>query len=165
MCRILRIAALLAAATASVCTVEVALAEESGDFRLLTSFERAYTTIEHLGGRVTGGSSSGTASVIESSGGPFVAGAHHLATCVILARESDGELEIEAPCTVTATTGDQLYVLSRRDSGDIAGGAGGLEILGGSGAWAGIRGSCSYDVEYIGQRRLVAISECEWRRP
>ena len=163
MCRILRIAALLAAATAPICTVEVALAEESGEFRLLTSFEHAYTTIEHLGGRVTGGSSSGTASVTESSGGPFVAGTNHLGTCVILARESDGELEIEAPCTVTATSGDQLYVL--RDSGDIAGGAGRLEILGGSGKWAGIQGSCSYDVEYLAQRRLVATSECEWRRP
>ena len=112
MRRIARIAALLAAATASVCAVEVAAAEERGEFRLLTSFEQAYTTIEHLGGRVTGGSSSGTASVIESSGGPFVVGAHHLAICVILARASDGELEIEAPCTVIADTGDQLYVLS-----------------------------------------------------
>ena len=161
-----RMAVLLAATSVSVCAVHVAAAEENGEFRLLTSFVHAYTTIEHSGARVTGGASSGTASVIESTGAPFVAGAHHLATCVLFARESDGEVELEAPCTLTDASGDRLYVLSVRDSGDIAaGGPGRLEILGGSGIWAGVQGSCSYVVEYPGERHVVSMAECKWRRP
>ena len=161
-----RMAVLLAATSASVCTMHVAAAEESGEFRLLTSFVHAYTTIEHSGARVTGGSSSGTASVIESTGVPFVAGAHHLATCLILATERDGEVELEAPCTLTDASGDRLYVRSVRDSGDIAaGGPGRIEILGGSGMWTDVRGSCSYDAEYLGQRHVVSMAECKWRRP
>ena len=161
-----RIAALLAAAAASLCAMQVAAAEEGGEFHFLASLEHAYTTIEHAGASITGGVSTGTFSVVESTGGPFVAGTHHLATCVILGRESGGEVELEAPCTVTGATGDQLYVVSVRDAGDIAaGGPGRIEILGGSGAWAGIQGACSYDASYIGQQHVVSVAECEWRRP
>jgi hypothetical protein len=160
-----RIAALFAAAAASFCAVQVSVAEEVGEFRFLASLESAYTTIEHAGASITGGSSSGTFSVVESTGGPFVAGAHHLATCVVLVRESGGEVELEAPCTLTGASGDRLYVVSVRDSGDIAaGGPGRIEILGGSGAWAGIQGTCSYDATYLG-RHVVSVAECEWRRP
>ncbi len=156
---------MLAAAAASFCVVQVSAAEEVGEFRFLASLESAYTTIEHAGASITGGSSSGTFSVVESTGGPFVAGAHHLATCVVLVRASGGEVEIEAPCTLTGASGDQLYVVSVRDSGDIeAGGPGRIEILGGSGAWAGVQGTCSYDATYLGQH-VVSVAECEWRRP
>ena len=161
-----RIAALFAAAAASFCAVQVSAAEEVGEFRFLASLESAYTTIEHAEASFTGGSSSGTFSVVESTGGPFVAGTHHLATCVVFARESGGEVELEAPCTLTGASGDRLYVTSVRDSGDIeAGGPGRIEILGGSGAWAGIQGTCSYDAKYLGQRNVVTVAECEWRRP
>ena len=162
-----KIAALFAAAAASLCAVQVAAAEEAGEFRFLASLETAYTTIEHAGASFTGGSSSGTFSVVESTGGPFVAGTHHLATCVVLARESGGEVELEAPCAVTDdASGDQLYVLSVRDSGDIAaGGPGRIEILGGTGTWEGIQGTCSYDTKYLDRRHAVSVAECEWRRP
>ena len=161
-----KIAALFAAAAASLCAVQGAAAEEAGEFRFLASLESAYTTIEHAGASFTGGSSSGTFSVVESTGGPFVAGEHHLATCVVLARESGGEVELEAPCTVTDASGGQLYVLSVRNSGDIAaGGPGRIEILGGTGTWEGVRGTCSYDTKYLGRRHAVSVAECEWRRP
>ena len=160
-----RIAALFAAAAASFCVVQVSAAEEVGEFRFLASLESAYTIIEHSGARFTGGSSSGTFSVVESTGGPFVAGTHHLATCVVLGRESGGEVELEAPCTLTGASGDHLYVISVRDSGDIvAGGPGRIEILGGSGAWAGIQGTCSYDATYL-ERHVVSVAECKWSRP
>lgn len=160
-----RIAALLAVSAASFCAVQTAAAEEVGEFRFLASLEHAYTTIEHAGASFTGGSSSGTFSIVESTGGPFVEGSHHLAACVVLIRESGGEVELEAPCTLTDASGDHLYVLSVRDSGDIAaGGPGRIEILGGSGVWAGIHGSCSYEAKYLGRQHVVTVAECEWRR-
>lgn len=76
----LMVAALAIAATGLVFGTQAAAAGESGGFRLLMSVVNDYTTIDHAGAKVTGGSSTGTSTVLQSSGDPFSEGATHLLT-------------------------------------------------------------------------------------
>ena len=158
-------AALVVAAAGFVFGAPTAVAEESGAFRVLVSLVRDYTTIDHAGGKVTGGAATGTSTVIRSSGEPFAEGAHGLATCVVLVRTSDAGIEIESPCTITDASGDSWFILSRRTAGDMQEGGGGrFDLLGGTGKYAGVSGSCPYDVEYLPDDHLVATSDCTWQR-
>ena len=135
-------AALVIAAAGIVFGAPTAVAEESGGFRVLVSLVRDYTTIDHAGGKVTGGAAMGTATVIQSSGEPFAEGTHGLATCVVLVRTSDAGIDVESPCTITEASGDCWFILSRRAAGDMnEGGGGRFELLGGTGKYAGVSGS------------------------
>ena len=60
-----------------------------------------------------------------------------------------------------------MYLTSKRSAGDVAqggGGAGELVLLGGTGANAGITGSCTYEVDYLSNNRYISRAECAWRR-
>ncbi len=145
-----------------------AAAGESGDFRMILVQFPDYTTFDHGGGSVFGGPLEGTATVLRSSGGPFVEGGHGASTCVAYGKRSDAGLDLEVPCATTDASGDRLDTLSKRSAGDIGeggGGAGRLELLGGTGKYAEVRGSCTYDVAYLAGRRLVLTADCDWRRP
>ena len=104
--------------------VPTAVAEESGSFTMLHSYERNYTVIEHAGGQVTGGSLTGTSTVLQSSGAPFVKGSVSAANCIVFVRMTEAGIDLEAPCTTTDTDGDSLFFVSRRTAGDIQDGGG-----------------------------------------
>ena len=158
-------AALVVAAAGFVFGAPTALAEESGAFRVLVSQVWDYTTIDHAGAKVTGGAATGTATVIRTSREPFAEGAHGLVTCVVLVRTSDAGIDVESPCTITEASGDSWFILSKRTAGDIQEGGGGtFDLLGGTGKFAGVSGSCPYDVEYLPGNHLVATSDCTWQR-
>ena len=143
-------------------------AEESGSFRLIQSFVRDYTTIEHDGIRITGGSVTGTSTVLESSGDPFVEGASEIVTCVVLARTSQAGVDLEAPCTVTGDPENSWYFVARRDVGDIKDGGGGdgrAELSGGTRKYAGVNGICAYSANYLRDGQQVAFADCTWNRP
>ena len=162
-----KMAAATVAAVAIPLTMQTAGAEERGSFTALASLDTDYTTIEHAGGTIVGGTSAGTNTVIESSGAPFAVGGHSNIACVVYGKRSAAGLEVEAPCTSVNAAGDKLYSLSKRRAGGVgegAGGAGSLELLGGTGKFAGVTGSCAYDVAYLAKGRLVSTMECEWRR-
>ena len=161
------IAAAVVAATAIACTVQSAAAEESGTFTALSSMTTEYTTIPHAGGTIVGGASHGTSTTIESSGGPFVVGRHSHLTCVVYGKRSTAGTELEAACTSTTPAGDEMYLTSKRSAGDVGeggGGAGELVLLGGTGANAGLTGSCTYEVDYLSNKRYVSRAECAWQR-
>lgn len=67
------------------------------------------------------------------------------------------------------SAGDKLFTLSKRTLGDTGGagqgGEGHLQLLGGSGKFADVTGSCSYEVEYLEDSWLVLMAECEWELP
>ena len=160
--------ALAAALTASLLSAAPVLAEERGTFTAIASMVHDYTTIEHDGGTIIGGASVGTSTVIESSGAPFVAGGHSEVTCVVYAKKSAVGMELDAPCTSTAVSGDKLYTLSERSAGGVEEGSGGdgtLEIMGGTGKYARVTGICTYRTDYLANNRLVTMTECAWRRP
>ena len=62
------------------------IGEESGALRIIRT---DYTTIDHGGVRVTAGTLAGVATILQSSGGPFVEGTHDRATCVVYIERSE----------------------------------------------------------------------------
>ena len=86
-------------------------------------------------------------------------------TCVVYGKRSASALELEAPCTSITTAGDQLYLLSKRSAGDVKkGGGGGIELLGGTGKYVGLTGTCTYETDYLANDRLVTMTDCMWQR-
>ena len=161
------IAAAALAALAISGAVQTAAADESGSFTALASLTTDYSMIEHAGGTIVGGASAGTNTILESSGAPFAAGDHSHVTCVVYGRRSAAGLELEAPCTSTTAAGDKFYSMSKRSAGGVeegAGGAGSLELLGGTGKFAGMTGTCTYQTAYLAESRLVTMSDCKWQR-
>ena len=66
---------------------------------------------------------------------------------------------MQAPCVDTDTSGDILYSRAVRGEGDVSAGGGGpgvWELLGGTGKYAGVTGTCSYETEYL-ESVLVTI--------
>ena len=156
--------AMLAAALTMV-AAQAALADESGTFRSLRSYHYDYITVDHGGRTFTGGVITGTGTVIESSGGPFFEGANRYSECLVFSSSSDGSLSLQAPCVDTDTSGDILYSRAVRGQGDVGAGGGGegvWELLGGTGKYKGITGTCSYETEYLEGGVLVVIADCTW---
>ena len=136
-----KLAAALVAGTGILSAAYAAMAEESGSVRIIRTFVQDYSSIEHGDARYTVGPSQGLVTVLDSSGGPFVEGTHQRITCVVYARSMDAGIELDAPCTVTAPSGDKWYSNSKRRAGNVETGGGGpgtIEIVGGTGAYAGI---------------------------
>ena len=159
----------VAAFVAVILTVApAAFAQESGSFRSLRSYQHTYITVDHGDRTFTGGMLNGTRTIIESSGGPFAAGAHSVSQCLVFSRSADGGISLQAPCTDTDVSGDIMYTRAVRKQGDVTVGGGGegvWELLGGTGAYRNITGSCSYDTEYIEGAFAVILADCAWSRP
>ena len=154
-------------AMAISCAVQTATADESGSFTALASLVTDYTMIEHPGGTIVGGTSAGTNTILKSSGGPFAAGEHSHVTCVVYGKRSAAGLALEAPCTSTIAAGDKFYLMSKRSAGGVeagAGGAGSLILLGGTGKFANLIGTCTYETAYLAKNRVVTMSDCKWQR-
>ena len=146
----------------------IAAAEESGNFSMIRVQVQDYTTFDHAEGSVVGGTLEGTSTILESSGAPFVKGEHSVSTCVAYVKKSPAGIDLEIPCATTDASGDRLDTLSKRVAGGVevgGGGEGRMELLGGTGRYAGVSGSCGYDVEYLAGKRLVLMADCTWRRP
>ena len=141
---------------------------ETGTFREIRTYQHNYTTFEFAGQTITGGKVEGVRTILESSGGPFVAGEHSRETCMVYAKQSEA-LELEAPCVATNASGEKLFSLVQRTLGDVGGagqgGEGRWQLLDGTGKFAGVTGSCSFKTEYLADNWLVSIAECEWERP
>ena len=134
---------------------------------MLTSVVHDYTTIDHAGAKITGGSLKGTTTVVWSSGGAFAEGATFLAACVAYATISEAETDIRGACSLTDGSGDSWFVLAKRSIGVVevgGGGAGRRELVGGIGKYVDIGGSCSYETEYLPDNFLVSSADCTWRR-
>ena len=63
--------------------------------------------------------------------------------------------------------GDLLYSKALRDEGTVGtggGGAGRWDLLGGTGKYAGITGSCPYETQYLPGDWVVTTGECTWSK-
>ena len=143
-------------------------AAESGTVKMIRVGQHNYTTFEFAGQTITGGGIEGTSTIIESSGGPFVVGEHSRITCIAYAKQDEAGLELESPCVTINAMGDKQFSLAQRTLGGIGagqGGAGRWQLLGGTGKFADVTGSCSYETEYLADNWIVVTMECEWERP
>ena len=148
-------------------TAPTLAADEGGTFSVIRSYVRSHATLEHAVGTVSAGTMEGTVTTLASSGEPFTQGDHSLVTCVFYAKSTAEGVSLEAPCTATDGSGDRWYTLSHRSVGDIAaggGGAGRWQLMGGTGKYAGVTGTCTYDTSYLTQDRVVTEGECSWER-
>jgi len=162
-----KMAAALVAGAGMLCATDIATAEESGDVRITRTYVQDYTTIEHGDTSYTGGPLEGSVTILQSSGGPFVEETHQRVSCLVYVKRSEAGIDLQAPCTMTDAAGDKWYTQSKRSAGDVEAGGGGpgtMDILGGTGAYAGISGSCTYDVGYMPDNWVAAIADCTWQR-
>ena len=163
-----RVAATVLAIVAGFLGAAPVVADEKGSFNVIRSYVRDYATLEHAAGTITAGPLEGTASVIGSSGGPFVEGEHSLVSCLVYAKRSSEGMNLESYCTTTDASGEKWHTLSQRSTGNVATGGGGpgrWEIMGGTGPYAGVTGRCTYETSYLGQNRVVTVADCTWQRP
>lgn len=161
-----RVLSLATVALAGVVILSLAAtaAAESGTSRLTFAYLQDYTIFEFADQTtIAGGALEGAGTIIESSGDPFVVGENSRTTCMAYAKQSEAGLESEVPCVTTNAMGEELFTLAKRTPGD--GGEGRIQILGGTGKYAGITGSCSYETEYLADNWLVSTAECEWELP
>ena len=161
------IIAVLAIATGVFGAGRTAASDESGSFSIIRSFVRDYASFDHAEGQITGGTLKGTVTTLESSGAPFEEGQHSLIMCLVYSKRSVEGIDLQAPCTTTDLSGDRWYTMSRRSAGDVAAGGGGegrWELMGGTGRYAGVTGSCVYETSYLGENRSVTTGTCSWSR-
>lgn len=155
------VAALLAAAA------HTAVANESGTFFMLRSYQHSYITVEHADESYTGGMLHGTQTILDSSGGPFADGMHSTTDCLVFSRSSDAGIALEAPCMNTDLDGDVLYSTALREQGTVGiggGGPGRWELRGGTGKYQGITGICEYQTQYLEGDLVVTTGECTWTK-
>lgn len=162
-----RTAAYLAVALGMVFAAQGASAE-SGTYDSINSFVSNYVSFEHANQTIIGGPVQGTATTVKSSGGPFVEGASNAVECMTFAKKSPAGMDLEAPCTITDSSGDKSFIVYRRKSGDVnpgGGGVGTVELLGGTGKFSGVTGSCPYTVAFLPNNRGVTTQKCKWQKP
>ncbi|MCY4420291.1 MAG: hypothetical protein OXC42_03440 [Gammaproteobacteria bacterium] len=152
-----------------LCTAQSILADESGSFSMLTIWKRDYSMLERPGKAVTIGTLKGVNTILESSRDPFVAGNHSLSNCLVYAKKSEDSYNLEAHCTMTDVSNDKLHMGGRRHKGDTESGGGGSgvwKLLGGTGKYLDVSGTCDYRVEYLEDNWLVNTAmHCNWHRP
>ena len=94
-------------------------------------------------------------------------GANSNVACITYVHMSEAGIDLKAPCTSVDAGGDRIFTMSMREVGDIQEGGGGQgrsEIIGGTGKYAGISGSCSYETEYLPDNHIVTSSRCDWKK-
>ena len=155
------VAALLAVAGVTL-SLQSAIAEESGSFSRIGSSVYTYTALEHAGETLLQGTLEGAVTVTKSSGGPFVEGEHGLMKRLLRGKRLEAGVDVESTCSVTAAPGNSWYFLSTQRAGDAKGNT---ELMGGTGKYAGVTGSCTYVVDILEGNRAVTMADCTWQRP
>ena len=163
-----KMGALVTFASGTLFAAQMAIAGESGTYEAVSSFVYDYTKFDFANQKIISGPLHGTETITKSSGGLFVVNESSVFVCVVYAKNSDAGMDLEAPCATTDASGDISFTLGKRSAGDIETGGGGdgrQEIVGGTGKYAGITGSCTFTVEYLTGDRAISINTCEWQKP
>jgi hypothetical protein len=139
---------------------------DSGSFEAAASFTTNYSKLEFAGQVITGGSIHGSVTIIKSSGSLFDESSSGVLDCIVYAKKSDAGLDLEAPCSNTDSSGDKVFYIARRKAGDMnAGGQGRQELIGGTGKYAGLSGSCTFKTDYLTGNLAVTRQKCQWQKP
>lgn len=157
-----------AAAVAALLTAGPVIAKDepaAGSFRLLVQFELAQTTVVQNGVSISAGTGPGTAVVFDGTAEPFRFGVFDVMTVSLTRREGD-KLSTEGHSVRKDADGDEWYSRFERAKGMPGQGAqsiGRYELLGGTGKYRGLNGSCAYEVSNLSGNRGVTLGTCKWR--
>ena len=165
--RIQKLAKFLLITIGILLTTQSGFAGESGTYKAISIQSYDYTNFDHFGQKIVGGPLKGVVAVLESSSAPFFGGDYSAVQCMALAKSSDQGVHLESPCTVTDKSGDKYYALAVRKTGDVetrSSAEGDLELLGGTGKYAGVHGFCGYTSEYLPNGFSVSQMTCDWNR-
>ncbi len=158
-----------AAAMAALLCAGFAHAGDDGKFTMLLTATHDYAVVEHAEGTVFGGGLEGVATVVTSTGAPFVKNSHAHVVCVAYGKRGPAGFQLETSCTVTdaKNKADRFYTSGARKVGTASQGGGGdgeFKIVGGTGRFAGVEANCSYDAAYLAGNRNVTSMACAWSR-
>ena len=161
------IAVALAAAIGIPCAATSAFGQESGSFSAIATYVRDFTTVEHAEGAYFGGKLEGSTTILASSGGPFV-GRRARPGRMRGLRQALGRRPRSPDC-LHLNQHVRRHALPRGGEaggrrGRGGGGQGQLELAGGTGAYAGLKGSCAYETSYLANNQVVTTTDCTWHR-
>ena len=158
-----------AAAMAALLCAGLARAGDGGKFTMLLTATHDYAVVEHAERTVFGGGLEGVATVVTSTGAPFVENSHVYVACVAYGKGGPAGFQLETSCTATdaKNKADRFYTSRGRKVGTASQGGGGdgeFRIVDGTGRFAGVEANCSYDATYLAGNRNVTSMACEWSR-
>jgi hypothetical protein len=138
---------------------------DGGTFESLAAYSVDAATMQFGEAQVTSGRATGSMTITKSSGGPFEEGLVGMSQCFAIAERSGAGTAVEARCSATYKDG-AFFFISRRKAGEAAAGSGeGIsEIIGGTGRFAGITGTCRYRVDFLQNKAGVDRKICEWKK-
>ncbi len=149
----------VAGAAALLYAAQDTVAEENGSFKSIAVLTSSYSTLQQFGETAFAGPSEGASVVVESSGDLFMVGGVSEVICVVYGRISATGTSLEAPCTAIAAEVGELYMHSKR-----IGEVGRTELLGGTGEYEGISGTCDYEVARVTPTVNTVTLKCTWKR-
>ena len=164
------LAALILLASTVVFGSTAVKAEENGTFTSIVVGRYDYVSVNQGDATVTRGSIKGSKTIVATDGGPFSRNHNFVVTCAVSSEKTADSFQLESPCSavdVTGGNGDELYVTYERREGSVTSGnqaEGQMKILGGTGEYENVTGTCDYSTEYISDDTLTAVSECAWKR-
>ena len=124
------------------------------------------------GGRLGSGAASARAPGFDIASGvrssaPFAERVHSVMHRVAYGKQTEAGIDLEVPCAATDDDGDRFDTLAKRTAGGVetgGGGRGAMVLTGATGKYAGISGTCEYDVDYLEEKWIVLLPDCTWQR-
>ena len=140
-------------------------AQDAGTLRAIVVLLNDYTNLDHAEVRVTGGPLDGVAVTVESTAAPWIVGSSSRVSCFTFARAGADGLDLEAPCNITDSDGDTWFAVATREEMNAdGGGEGEAMMVGGTGKYADITGSCAYTVTRLPDNWQTTTITCDWMR-
>jgi hypothetical protein len=136
---------------------------DTGNVDIIISALSTPSVVQMEGTTVTARGGTGTITFVHSSGEPFTEGASAAVQFASFSKKTASGFELEADGAATFESGDILNLLFKRKTGDLAPGTSGeglLQLLAGSGRFAGIKGECTYKVVNLQHNWGVTIAKC-----
>ena len=112
---------------------------------------------------------NGTITFSNSDGGPFTDGSSATLSVIAYIKQTENGMNLESPMSASDPSGDKLFMVMRRSTGTFDSGGGGqgrAELGGCTGKYAGVTGSCPYEVNFLeGGKAVVHATGCKWEKP
>lgn len=150
--------AIVAAAILLVSGPVAAAEPAAGTFRTIVTFKSEMTSVVQGDTIISAGPNPGVAVVFDGTAEPFRFGVFDLEASIMVKR-SPGEIVVTGYGVRRDADGDEWHVFVER-RGEV----GRYDIIGGTGKYEGVTGTCSYGNTTISDETRVNMASCKGRR-